>query len=401
MTSLSPFLELPGAVAAAAPDRGVAAHYGGTPLREQRQLARGAAVADCSHLGIIEVAGEDRLTWIDSLTTQQVAGMAPGDSAESLLLSPQGRIEFDFGMVDDGKSVWLIAEPDRAAGLAEWLHRMRFRMRVNVTDRSEELFAIATLGDHDLGAFAPNNVPLVWRDPWETGVAGAVSYAVVEPEKHPGHEFSLSLHIVDAAGRMAVVSRVRAGEFEAAGAMALDGLRVAAWRPRQAYEFDDRIIPHEIDLLRSAVHLNKGCYRGQETIAKVHNLGHPPRRLVRLDLEGTDGRLPASGALVHLASDPEGRPVGRVTSAVMHYEDGPIALALLKRTVDPTADLVVELVDEVTHIEDPTAQAASSTGAAVESVEQRPIERLAALQTVIVSPESGRAVNIPRNLRRR
>ncbi|QUY63850.1 CAF17-like 4Fe-4S cluster assembly/insertion protein YgfZ [Gulosibacter molinativorax] len=389
--SESPFLGLPGAVAAAAPDAGVAAHYGGTPLREQRQLARGLAIVDCSHLGIIEVSGEDRLTWIDSLTTQSIANIQPGESAENLLLSPQGRIEFAFGMLDDGASTWLISEPDLAAGLAEWLHKMRFRMRVVVTDRSADLFAIGTLGAQDLGAVAPGGVPLVWHDPWTTGVEGAVSYAAIDPAEHPGHDFGLSLHLVDAAGREALVERVRSGELEAAGAMALNGLRVAAWRPRQAYEFDDRIIPHELDLLRSAVHLNKGCYRGQETIAKVHNLGHPPRRLVQLDLEGTDGRLPAKGALVHLGSDPDGKPVGRVTSAVMHYESGPIALALLKRAVDPTAELVVELSENVSPVEDVQPDA----------VEESPIERLAAFQTVIVSPESGRAVSIPRGLRRK
>ncbi|KAB1643089.1 CAF17-like 4Fe-4S cluster assembly/insertion protein YgfZ [Gulosibacter chungangensis] len=395
MTTESPFLGLPGAIAAAEPDAGVAAHYGGVPLREQREFARGAAVVDCSHLAIIEVAGEDRLTWIDSLTTQSVAGLQPGESAENLLLSPQGRIEYAFGMVDDGSSVWLIAEPDLGPGLAEWLHRMRFRMRVAVTDRSAEIFAIATLGDKDLGAYAPHGVPLIWHDPWTEGVAGAVSYAAVAPADHPGHGFPLSLHLVDAAGREAIVERIRAGELAGAGAMALNGLRVAAWRPRQAYEFDERVIPHELDLLRSAVHLNKGCYRGQETIAKVHNLGHPPRRLVRLDLEGTDGRLPAKGSLIHLASDPEGRPVGRVTSAVNHYEDGPIALALLKRVVDPTAQLLVELAEEAPLIAD------TATGVADDSVEQPPVEQLAAFQTVIVSPDSGSAVSIPKNLRRR
>ncbi len=394
MSTESPFLKLPRAVAAAAPDSGVAAHYGGTPLREQRQLARGLAVVDCSHLGIVEVAGEDRLTWIDSLTTQSVAHLQPGDSAENLLLSPQGRIEFAFGMVDDGTSVWLITEPDLADGLAEWLHKMRFRMRVKVTNRTDDLFAIATLGGQDLGAYAPNGVPIVWQDPWTEGVEGAVSYADVEPEAHPGHQFPLSLQIVDAAGRDAVVARIRSGEIEAAGAMALNGLRVAAWRPRQAFEFDDRVIPHELDLLRSAVHLNKGCYRGQETIAKVHNLGHPPRRLVRLDLEGTNGRLPVKGALIHLRGDVEGRPVGRVTSATLHYEDGPIALALLKRAVDPTAELLVDLSDEAVLIAD-------SDGEQSTQAPEQPIERLAAYQTVIVSPESGRAVSIPRNLRRR
>lgn len=417
-------MQLPGAIAAAEPDTGVPVHYGGTPFIEQRELARGEAIVDCSHLGIIEVAGEDRLSWIDSLTTQAVANMQPGDSAENLLLTPQGRIEHAFGMLDDGSSVWLITEPDHAAGLAEFLHKMRFRMRVKVTDRSAELFAIGTVtprGAADLGgvaeseegevanrdstenvfgAVSPNGLALVWHDPWAEGVAGAVSYAAVDPAMHPGRDFALSLHIVDAPGREALAARVRAGELKAAGSMALEALRIAAWRPRQAFEFDDRVIPHELDLLRSAVHLNKGCYRGQETVAKVHNLGHPPRRLVRLDLEGTDGRLPAPGSLVFLASAPEGRPVGRLTSAAMHYEDGPIGLALLKRTVDATAELVVELAETAAPVADAEPSEQEQVGAAQAETEAAPAEKLAAVQTVIVSPESGRTVNIPRNLRR-
>ncbi|SJM71650.1 folate-binding protein YgfZ [Gulosibacter sp. 10] len=388
MTAESPFLRLPAAVAGAAPDAGVPAHYGGAPLGEQRTLQRGESVVDCSHLDVVEVGGEDRLSWIDSLTTQAVAGLAAGGSAENLLLSPQGRIEHAFGMLEDGASVWLITEAGRGAELAEWFHRMRFMMRVKVTDRSDELFAIATLGEHDLGAAAPNGTPLVWSDPWCEGVEGAVSYAVAAPESHPSHGFPLRLHLVDAAGRDELAARVRGGGLEVSGTMALEALRIAAWRPRQAFEVDERAIPHELDLLRSAVHLNKGCYRGQETVAKVHNLGHPPRRLAMLDLEGTDGRLPEPGALVHLASDPEGRPVGRVTSSTLHFEDGPVSLALLKRTVDPEAELVVALTSQ-----NPLVEGA-------DAVEGEPV-RLAALQTVIVSPESGRTVQVPRGFRRR
>jgi folate-binding protein YgfZ len=153
---------------------------------------------------------------------------------------------------------------------------------------------------------------------------------------------------------------------------ALNALRIAAWRPRQATEVDERSIPHELDWLRTAVHLNKGCYRGQETVAKVHNLGHPPRRLVLLHL---DGVLPVAGdavieqPVVEPAEAPEPRDVGRVTSAAHHYELGPIALAVIKRSVDPTAAL------------------------AVRSAEHGDI---AAAQEVIVPPSAGAEADVPR-----
>jgi folate-binding protein YgfZ len=126
-----------------------------------------------------------------------------------------------------------------------------------------------------------------------------------------------------------------------AGNLALEALRIAAWRPRAATELDATSIPHELDWLRSAVHLSKGCYRGQETVAKVHNLGHPPRRLVLLHLDGSEGALPGAGDPVLL----DGTPVGRITSVGLHFELGPIALAVVKRSTDPLAQLVVAVPD--------------------------------------------------------
>jgi folate-binding protein YgfZ len=160
------------------------------------------------------------------------------------------------------------------------------------------------------------------------------------------------------------VDRVRAGTPQVAGVDALEALRIAAWRPRFAHEVDARSIPHELDWLRSAVHLDKGCYRGQETVAKVHNLGRPPRRLVQLDLDGSESVLPAPGAPV-LAGDAE---VGTVTSSARHHEDGPIALAVVKRSVPQDAVLAVRTADG----------------------------DVAAAQRVVVPADAGPAVAVPR-----
>ena len=97
------------------------------------------------------------------------------------------------------------------------------------------------------------------------------------------------------------------GDRPLAGTWAAEALRVAAWRPRLGFETDHRTIPHEVDWLRTAVHLHKGCYRGQETVARVHNLGRPPRRLVFLHLDGSGHTLPAHGDPVEL----DGRTVGQ------------------------------------------------------------------------------------------
>jgi hypothetical protein len=132
--------------------------------------------------------------------------------------------------------------------------------------------------------------------------------------------------------------------------LALEALRIASWRPRRAREVDEKTIPHELDWMRTAVHLNKGCYRGQETVAKVHNLGHPPRRLVMLHLDGSEGVLPAPGDPVQAdrirpGAEPERVNIGSITSSAIHYELGPIALAVIKRNIPAASTLYVQSED--------------------------------------------------------
>ena len=349
MSSNDPFTSLAGAVGAPP------GHYGNL-LGEQQRLTAGDAVVDLSDRAVLTVTGEDRLTWLDSLTSQSIAQLAPGESAETLLLDPTGRLEYDIRVLDDGVSTWLLLEAAEAEGLHAWLSRMVFMLRVEVADRSGEFATIGTLGRPSLPAASPNGVALVWRDPWATVQSGGHQYSLATP--HPSASWTYSEVLVERSALAA------AAALPVAGTLALEALRIAAWRPRLATEADDRTIPHELDWLRSAVHLTKGCYRGQETVAKVHNLGHPPRRLVLLHLDGSEGVLPKHGDAV-LAGDVE---VGRVTSAALHYELGPIALAVIKRTTDPELDLVVRTDDT----------------------------DIAAAQEVIVPPTAGAEAEIPR-----
>lgn len=367
----SPLLTLPGAVAGVS---GATADHYGEPVAEQRMLATGRAIVDLSDHGVITVTGPDRLTWLDSLTSQALVALAPGDSAETLLLDPRGRLEHSIHVLDDGVTAWLLVEGAQAAPLAAWLDRMRFMLRVEVADVSTEW---ATIGQLAAGATtadgaaateqlvtpaAPHGVALLWRDPWTTVQSGGWQYAA--ESEHPAHDFAAIELLIERARLPEVADAARAGAFGVAGTLAFEALRVAAWRPRFGTEVDDRTIPHELDWLRSAVHLAKGCYRGQETVAKVHNLGHPPRRLVMLHLDGSDALLPGPGSPV-LNGEIE---VGTVTSSARHHELGPIALAVVKRSLDPVAALAV-----------------STEGVLV-----------AAAQQVIVPPDAGATAGVPR-----
>jgi folate-binding protein YgfZ len=346
---------------------GVAASYG-NPFTEQRDLLGGSSLVDLSHRGVIAVTGVDRLSWLDSLLSQELRSLTPGESTEALLLDPHGHIEHVMRILDDGVTTWLLVDEGRSAALAKWLDRMRFMKQVEVTDVSD---GIATFGCCETGAalaaletvaLSPQGLPLVWSDPWNHVSAGGWQYAA--DDDHPAGQWNYREVLVSRDRVPEIVQILKAHTVLPAGLIALDSLRIAAWRPRVTTEGDATALPHETDWLRSAVHLNKGCYRGQETVAKVHNLGHPPRRLVFLTLDGSDAVLPEPGTPVFFGE----AEVGRITSSGRHFEEGAIALAVIKRSVAPDAELVVP----------------------VDSVE------VAAAQIVIVPTDAGRVANVPR-----
>lgn len=328
MASLS---QVPGAVV---DDAGL--RHVGSPVAEQRRLASGTALAPLGDRRVISVGGEDRRSWLDSLSSQALTHLAPGVSTELLILDPQGRVEHAASVVDDGETTWLIVDASDAEALLTWLTRMRFRLRVDVRDRSDELSVIGgtRAAVEALTAAAP-----VWVDPWPDVTPGGWAYARVDP--HPGADRDWAEAIVDAEELDRLTDAAVAGEIALAGRDAVEALRVAAWRPRVSVDADERLLPHEMDWLRTAVHLSKGCYRGQETVAKVHNLGHPPRRVVALQLDGSDSVLPARGDAVRAGDS----VIGTITSVAIHHEDGPIALALVKRTAPEGVPLVVDTAD--------------------------------------------------------
>ncbi|WP_237206182.1 YgfZ/GcvT domain-containing protein [Rothia nasimurium] len=362
----SPLLSRPGAFAASGADAGVAAHYG-DPVAEQRALARRTrlALVDHSNLGVVTVAGEDRLSWLTTLSSQVLAGLGEGSSTELLLLTPQGRIEFSAFAVEKDGAVWLITERDQAVPLAEYLNRMKFMLRVEITDRTETHAVLgSTLDPREAeGADAVLAGGIVWTDPWGAGIApGGYTYASAGEDEHPASAYRRYLTIVPAHRLLDAVEGA-----QLAGVWAAEALRIEAWRPRVGVDSDEKTIPHELDLLRTAVHLEKGCYKGQETVARVHNLGHPPRRLTFLDLDGSEHTLPAAGSAVMNGE----KKVGTVTSVALHHEAGPIALAVLKRSVDPAATLRV--VD----------------GGDTDADGNPATSQYAATQTVIVAPDAG------------
>jgi len=272
---------------------------------EQRNLADGRGFVDLSHRGVLRIGGKDRLSLLHSLTTQYLLELAPNAATETLVLDPNGRIEYALYLLDDGTSLWAHVEPGAAGPVAAFFTKMRFMLDVDPVDVTED-------------------------------------YAIVY-EAAPSEVSDVLTRELPGGAREIFLPRARLAEYgrthgQPAGTWAAEALRIAAHRPRAGLDTDERSIPHELGWLDSAVHLNKGCYRGQETVARVENLGHPPRRLVLLHLDGTEEHLPAHGSPVRL----DGREVGAVTSSARHYELGLIALALVKRTVPVDAVLAAD-----------------------------------------------------------
>ena len=331
------------------PDAGVPAHYG-DPMREQRTLATAAGLVDRSHRGILAVPGEDRLTWLHSITTQQLAALDGGEGTETLVLSPHGHVEHHAIVAEQGGTTWLDVEPGTAGALLDFLQRMRFLMRVEPADVSADRALLSLVGPGATDAVARLGVgdlrePELSPVPGPKFAAGSVpnrptAVYPVRPLPDPGGWVRRGRLGVDLlVPRAAAAGLADRLGVPWCGVWAYEAMRVAARIPRLGFETDHRTLPPEVDWLTTAVHLDKGCYRGQETVARVHNLGRPPRRLVLLHLDGVSSdHPPAQGTPVTIV---DGRTVGFVGTALRHHELGMVALAVLKRSVPDDADLRV------------------------------------------------------------
>jgi folate-binding protein YgfZ len=277
------------------PDKGAIWHFG-EPNKEQKELVSGNGWADLSHRGIIAISGKDRLTWLHALTTQHLEKLTPGDWQEALILDTQGHIVEQLFLVDDGSTTWIHTEAQRCTELIEYLEKMKFMLDVEVIDQSNNYAVLRAAGAAD-------------------NIGGP--YALV-----PRGE------LVDTVGAFNKA-------HTQVGIWALEALRVAQGRARLLFEVDHKSIPNELGFLNKAVHMQKGCYRGQETVAKVFNLGQPPRKLVLLHLDGSMVELPEHGTKITL----DNKEIGYIGTVARHFELGPIALGVIKRNTPQQANL--------------------------------------------------------------
>lgn len=360
-------------------------HFG-NPLREQALLAQGQAWAWLNR-DVVEVNGADRLSYLTTVSSQVLTDLEnDGQSRQVLFLDANGHILYAAlavaGLVPapaeqaapGEQSVLLLVDAGCGEGLAQLLNSRRFMLRVQAQVRPD-LQVAGAIGDGvQKLAGVVENLVTTWRDPWPGITPGGSTYFT--GTRHPGANYRAGGVVVAleagqtapdqaaapgqapgpsqaaASGQETAPSQapaagelIQAGDLTQVGELAWEALRIEAGLPRWAREVDARAIPNELDWLRTGVHLNKGCYPGQETIARTVNLGRPPRRLVQLQLAGWQGQLPEVGARVYLpvGDNPAGKAVGTITSVARHWELGNIALALVRRGVPAQAELAVDL----------------------------------------------------------
>ncbi len=334
----SPLLTVPGAVAPfeGSVDQGVPWHFG-DPFAEQRSAARSVAVFDRSHRAVLAVSGDDRLTWLHSLTSQHFEELGEDRGSEALVLDIQGRVEHHAVVANTGGTVYLDTEAATAGPLLSYLTKMVFWSKAEPKDVTADFAVLSVVGPELPGLFTRSGVEL----PDRLSVAPLPGGGFVRRMPWPGQD-AADL-VVPRGALVDWWTRLTDAGARPAGSWAFEALRVESLRPRLGVDTDEKTIPHEVNWIGSAVHLDKGCYRGQETVSKVHNVGRPPRRMLLLHLDGTREVQPETGDPVVVGD----RVVGRVGSVALHHELGPIALALVKRSVPVETELLVGAEDRV------------------------------------------------------
>jgi len=351
------------------PDAGAVWHYG-DPFGEQRAALTDAVQIDRSHRAVLTLTGADRLSWLHNISSQHVADLPDGATVENLSLDAQGHVEDHWIQTELGGVSYLDTEPWRGEPLLAYLKRMVFW--ADVSPERADYHVLSLLGPAlaESAALDALNIDALPEPLTALPLPGGGFVRRMPADRH-GPAVALDVIVPRTEARPEkrpekIWQRLQAAGVRPAGVWTYEAHRVAGVRPRLGVDTDERTIPHEVSWIGTAVHLDKGCYRGQETVARVHNLGRPPRMLVLMHLDGSVSR-PVTGTAVMSG----GRTVGRLGTVVDHVDLGPVALALLKRGLPATTELTTADEAAVPLVIDPgSVPAPDAVGAGRAAVER-------------------------------
>ena len=270
-----------------------------------RAMKSGCAVLQMPELGVLEIQGADRASWLQGMVTQDVVTLADGDSRYGTVVSQKGKLLADFQIRADGARFLLVLPAERVAAIVEHLD--------------------ARLIIEDVVMTPPTLTVVTLQGPGAETLLPVAADAIAVRRSHTGGPgFDLLIEAADADSLT--------GALVHAGAMpwsreALESARIAAAIPRWGAELDETVIPLEAGLT-DAIHWGKGCYLGQEVIARMAHRGHTNRELRQLRVSGD--QVPAAGAELWPAGQDAKKAVGRVTSAA-RVDGGVLALGFVRR----------------------------------------------------------------------
>lgn len=279
--------------------------------------------------GLIVVQGTDAAEYLQGQLTNDIEAIPVGGGSYSALLDRKGRMQSDMRVLRLATDeIWIDVEPEAVGAVDRHLTMYSVGREVAVTDQSSSwsTYVLAGPAIGELTGLAPLALE---HDHAEVALDGNQARSV-----RTGHGLDLIGPRAGAEGlEAALIVRGLAPVDEAA----LEILRVESGRPRFGREMTNETIPQEAGINERAVSFTKGCYIGQETVARLHYKGKPNRHLRGLALDE-----PVTAGSPVTNSD---RELGRVGTAVLSPAHGPIALAILRREVEPGDTVVIESVD--------------------------------------------------------
>jgi folate-binding protein YgfZ len=323
----------------------------GQPQAEYAALARSCGLLDQPHRAVLSISGADRLDFLNRILTNQTwdkqtnKGLNAGDGCYSFLLTVNGRIVTDMNVLERGDATLLEMETRRLAAVQAFLQKYIFAEKVRLESRIGIWHQMAlhgpgaarVIGEWSESAVDPAGLPqlgstaatvrgipiILWRD----DVTGAPGYHLIVPAESAGVVW---MELMTRFGPAAAAASppVHRPMLRPIGWAVFNSRRIEAGRPLFGIDFDETVLPAETGLLDRAVSFTKGCYLGQEIVARMHARGQLARRLAAFRM--TDDALPVAGTGV---LDAEKNPIGTVTSSTVSpvLSNASIGLAMLKR----------------------------------------------------------------------
>jgi folate-binding protein YgfZ len=293
-------------------------------LDDYQALIAGRAAAELVGWSTVRVTGDDRTQLLHNLATNDVKRLTPGQGCETFFCDARGKLVAHAFVLVQPQEIWLLAEPGLGPKLASHFDRYVIREDVQATDVSEDFRWLLIGGGESGGESAMNRLAATAELPaW--GHVAAVDGAAVPCER------LVACPLPWCGGWLLAVKPDRRDDVLAALSLvacseaAWQALRIESAWPLYGVDFDESNLPQEVGRDAAAINFRKGCYLGQETVARIDALGHVNQQLAKVRFAG--GGVPSAGAVLTL----EGRPVGRVTSACWSPKhQAPLALAILR-----------------------------------------------------------------------